>query len=59
MSWSRSSFADRLLARYLEDHPGTLFLELPLGGADPDHGARRLDGLLVPGAKLEVHPRFQ
>lgn len=59
MTWSPSGFEDRLLARYLEDHPGTLFLELPLGGSDPGHGPRRLDGLLIPGAQLEVHVRSQ
>lgn len=55
MTWTPATFEDRLLARYLEDHPGTLFLELPLGGSDPSHGPRRLDGLLIPGSESLVH----
>lgn len=55
--WDPLTFEDRLVARYLEEHPGELFLELPVGGTDPTRGPRRIDGVLVPGD--ESHPRPQ
>ena len=53
MSWTPTTLEDRLIERYHAEHPGALFLELPVGGADETHGPRRLDGLLVPGSLLQ------
>jgi len=55
--WYPNTLEDRLLARYHADHPGALFLELEVGGEDPVHGPRRIDGVFVPGERSVVHPR--
>lgn len=55
MNWTPTTLEDRLLARYHAEHPGTLFVELPVGGADETHGPRRLDGLLLPADESVVY----
>jgi hypothetical protein len=52
--WGPRTFEDRLLARYLTENPGLLFLEVEVGGTDPVRGARRLDGVLIPGKTSRV-----
>ena len=49
LAWQPRTLEDRLLERYLDEHPGELFLELEVGGRDANRGARRIDGVLVPG----------
>lgn len=53
--WEPDTLEVRLLDRYHSEHPGELFLELEVGGADPTHGPRRIDGLLIPGEESVVH----
>lgn len=55
-NWTPQTLEDRLLQKYLDDHPGELFLELNVGAGDASHGPRRLDGLLIPGETTRVHP---
>jgi len=55
--WHPNTLEDRLLARYHEEHPGTLFLELEVGGEDPVHRPRRIDGVLVPAGDSVVRPQ--
>ena len=56
-TWQPQTLEDRLLDRYLADHPGELFLEVSVGTGDASHGPRRLDGVLIPGTEPKVHPR--
>jgi hypothetical protein len=56
-SWKPRTIEDRLLNRYVTDHPGLLFLEVEVGGRDPNHGPRRLDGLLICGRSVDVRPQ--
>ena len=44
--WQPETLKDRLLAAYSEEEPGDLYLEVPVGGGDPSHGPRRIDGVL-------------
>lgn len=57
MPWEPDTLEDRLLNRYHSEHPGELFLELKVGGTDPSHGPRRIDGLLIPGKESVVRPQ--
>lgn len=57
MTWTPRTLEDRLLDRYHRDHPGELFLEVPVGGDDPSHGPRRIDGVLIPDREPAVHPQ--
>jgi hypothetical protein len=52
--WTPRTREDRLLAQYLTENPGLLFLEVEVGGTDPLRGARRLDGVLIPGQASRV-----
>lgn len=44
-----TTLEDRLLHSYLQENPGDMYLEFPVGGGDENHGPRRIDGVLVPG----------
>lgn len=57
MTWTPSTLEDRLLDLYRRDHPGALYLEVPVGGGDPRHGPRRIDGVLIPDREPAVHPQ--
>ncbi len=52
--WTPRTPEDRLIARYLKDTPGLLFLEVEVGQGNENCGPRRLDGLLVPGGGSRV-----
>lgn len=55
ISWTPTTFEDRLLYKYLNENPGKLFLEVRVGGSEDILNARRIDGVLVPGSKSEVY----
>jgi hypothetical protein len=55
-AWTPRTLEDRLLERYVADHPGLLFLEVAVGGRDSTRGPRRLDGVLVPGTEAQIRP---
>jgi hypothetical protein len=57
MTWQPTTPEDRLLADYHAANPGILFLEVPVGHSAGPAGARRIDGVLVPGASSEVRPQ--
>lgn len=54
--WQPSSFEDELLAHYLGDNTGKLFLEVRIGGTEDPLNARRIDGILIPNSKSKVYP---
>ncbi len=54
--WKPISFEDKLLESYLKANPGRLFLEVPLWFAVDPGGARRIDGVLIPGEDTLVYP---
>ncbi len=53
--WNPSNVEDKLLDRYLSDHPGRLFLEVAVGLMGGRLAARRIDGVLIPGEESSVH----
>jgi hypothetical protein len=57
MGWEPNTLEDHLLDRYHDEHPGMLFLEVPVGGGDEYHGPRRIDGVLICGLEPVVHPQ--
>lgn len=56
LSWSPTTFEDRLLYKYLSKNPGKLFLEVRVGGSEDTLNARRIDGVLVPNTESIVYP---
>jgi len=57
MTWQPTTPEDRLLANYHAANSGILFLEVPVGHSAGPAGARRIDGVLVPGDSSEVRPQ--
>lgn len=54
-NWSPTTFEDKLLYKYHQDHPGYLFLEVRVGGSDNTLNARRIDGVLIESADSIVY----
>ena len=59
MYWKPTTFEEQLLQRYLEDNPGTLFLEVPVGGSKNIQNARRIDAVLIPNSETKVLTRSE
>jgi len=57
-NWQPITFEDKLLSRYLDEHPGELYLEFEVGGEDPTNSPRRIDGILIPGSTSVVHQQL-
>ena len=51
------SAEDKLLQKYWEQNPGTLFKEVALSNSEERSRARRLDAIILPTRKKEVYAR--
>ena len=55
--WTPSTFEDRLLDEHFDTVPGTAYVELPISLSGEPGRARRIDAVLIPGGKRQVHPQ--
>ena len=55
--WQPKTFEDYLLKRYLDENPGNLYLEVPVGMLSEASTARRIDGILIPDDKSNIYPQ--
>ncbi len=54
--WQPITFEDELLQKYINQNPGELYLEVPVGITSGLSTARRIDGLLIPGKITTIYP---
>ena len=53
-TWEPSSFEDQLLQEHFTHHPGTAYLEFAVSPSGQWPNARRIDAVLIPGARMVV-----
>ncbi|OWZ84091.1 hypothetical protein [Natranaerobius trueperi] len=52
--WRPVTFEDELLEKFLDQNPGEMYLEVPIGNAEGASIARRIDGVLISGETSTV-----
>lgn len=55
--WQPKTYEDHLLKKYHDDNPGSLYLEVSVSFISEPVKARRIDGVLIPGATNRVYPQ--